>query len=316
MASNNQLMEVLRKRYKRMEEYHRGTGMKITYPQFLLLVILFAVAIAFVLFRVLSLGPLVSIIAFIAISTLVVGVPVSMRDARIAAVEDNLPDVLRHMAAVLRAGGTTESALEEISKTDYGPMSEDLSSALKQLREGRTFEEVLMDTSRASGSTLFVRIVRIIVDAKRAGAGMADIMGSIAEDVRDLLRIRRERISRTTMHVLFLYSAALLLGPFIFGFTISVVTYMAEGAATMLSVVSPEEAAVFARTAPNIEALNNLLTIFIACQVIITTLVIGIIQEGKLLKYILRVPIFVLVALLALEFGKFFSRMIIGSGFA
>lgn len=306
------LGERLAQRYRTIENYHRSTGISLSFPAFMGLILIVASAVAFILLRVLSLGPLIAGISFVAIATLVLGIPVSMRNNRIAAVETNLPDVLKHMAAVLRAGGTTESALEEVAKSDYGPLSEDLNLALRQLREGRTFDEVLTDTAAASGSTLFVRIATIVIDAKRAGAGLADIMSSIAEDARDLLRIKRERVTRTTMHVLFLYAASVLLGPFIFGFTLSIVSYIGLGTAGALGDISAEQAGALKSTSLNMETLNGLVTMFIGVQVILTQFVIGVIREGKMLKYIIRMPFMVLFALLAFEAGKYFSKMIIG----
>jgi len=306
------LTEKLRRRYKHLEDYYKGTGIKLSYPGFIGIILIIAVAVAYVLFQVLMLSVLIAVIAFFALCTLIIGVPMTMRDNRIASIESDLPDVLKHMAAVLRAGGTTENALEEASKSDYGPLSEDLGSALKQLREGRNFDEVLADTARLSGSTLFVRVAAIVIDAKKAGAGLADVMNSIAEDARDLLRIKRERVSRTTMHVLFLYAASLLLGPFIFGFALSIVGYIGLSTAGALAQGAPEQAASVANVAPNLAALNNTLIAFIGAQVILTILVIGAIREGKVLKYILRLPFLVLFALLAFEGGKWFSTLIIG----
>ncbi|MCM8763027.1 MAG: protein translocase subunit SecF, partial [Candidatus Omnitrophica bacterium] len=46
---------------------------------------------------------------------------------------------------------------------------------------------------------------------KRAGAGLANVMEAIADDTRDLIRIKRERVSRTMMPVLFLYISSLAL---------------------------------------------------------------------------------------------------------
>jgi pilus assembly protein TadC len=307
------IKKFLEARYRQLEDYHKSTGIRLPFPVFLALIFVFAVATAYILFNVLSLGPLITIVSFVSVCTLIVGVPVSMRDNRINAVEQNLPDVLKHMAAVLKAGGTTESALEEISKTEYGPLTEDIRAGLKQLREGRTFDEVLTDMARLSGSTLFIRTTSIIVDAKKAGAGLADIMSSIADDARDILRIRRERLSRTTMHVLFLYIAGMILGPFIFGFTISIVTYIGLGSAGALSEAGEGTAALLS-TAANIETLNNLITAFIGLQLVITLFMVGVIREGKMLKYVLRIPFLVLFALLSFEGGKYFSNLIIGGG--
>jgi archaellum biogenesis protein FlaJ (TadC family) len=127
-------------------------------------------------------------------------------------------------------------------------------------------------------------------------------MFQIADDAREVSRIKRERYSRTTMHVIFLVTAALLLAPFIFGFTISIVNYINTGITGALP------------NAPktNMCDLNMLLLLFITVQTIITSIALGIIREGKTIKYILYAPLMVLMSLLVFEAGKWFSLSVVG----
>ncbi len=301
-------------KYRELSRYHASTGIPLSYPAFLALVFFVAAGSAFFLFNILRMGFLLSFVSFFALMTLVMGIPVSLRNARIDSVDQNLPDVLKHLAIILRSGGTTEAALDEVSNAGYGPLSDDLKSALRGLRSGRTFDDVLVDAAVNSGSRLFKRCATIIIDAKKAGAGIADVMYAISEDAREATRIRRERVSRTMMHVIFLFLASLLISPFIFGFTINIVSFIGSGMAGALGqAVGPT--GVLAPPGPSgIQALDSLLVGFIASQVTLTAFAIGVIREGRMLKYILEVPFMVLFALLVYEGGKWFSRLIVGAG--
>ena len=131
---------------------------------------------------------------------------------------------------------------------------------------------------------------------------MADVMFSIAEDARDVLHIKRERKSRTMMHVIFLFAAGILLAPFIFGFSMSIVHYINSG----ISSAMPNAPAA------DLCSLDLLLTFFIVFQAFIAVIAIGIVREGRSLKYILYAPILVLASLIIFEAGKRLSTLIVG----
>ncbi|MFH0835185.1 MAG: type II secretion system F family protein [Candidatus Micrarchaeota archaeon] len=290
-----------REKYAEIRKYYAATGFTFAFELFVGMFFVVAVG-TFLILSMLKLNLIVSSMAFLAVMSLSVTIPISIRNSRIDAIDAALPDALKHMALVLKAGGTVESALDEVAHADYGPLSADLLRSLHQLREGKTFDDVLLDCANNSGSTLFRRTATIVVDAKRAGAGVAQVMAEISEDARDVLRIKRERHSRTTMHVLFLSVSSVFLSPFIFGFTLSIVNYINVGIAGAMPGASQL----------NMCDLNVLLTMFLVLQTLIASFAIGIIREGKIARYILYVPLMVLACLLIYEAGKWLSLSIVG----
>ena len=248
-------------------------------------------------------GMAVGTVVFIAVLSLFLALPISMADERVKAIEDNLPEALKHVAIVLKAGGTLESALGEAARSDYGPLSEELSQALDRMRKGKSFEEAMHDAAISSGSKLFGRIAIIIADAKRAGAGVADVMTAIADDARELTRIRRERQTRTTMHVVFLNASALLLAPFIFGFTLNIVSFVGTGISCSLGSGTAMASLVF---------LNTLLAVFLAVLAAIVAVATGVVREGNGWAYASRAPLMVLIALAVFEFGKAAGFVLLG----
>lgn len=294
--------EKLKAAWEKFEKYYVATGFKLPLKHFLLA---FLVLSLLVLGLMVFLGQplLVSIVAFFTVMSMAVAVPIAVREGRIETIDANLPDALKHMALVLKAGGTTETSMEEVANSDYGPLSADLKDSLKQLKEGKSFDAVLAEAAERSGSILFQRTVMIVLDAKRAGAGLSDVMFAIAEDARDVLHIKRERRSRTTMHVMFMFVSGIIIAPFIFGFSVSIVNYINQGIASALPNSTQGN---------ELCTLNLILTLFIVAQTIIAVLAIGLIREGRFTKFIMYAPILVLAALIIFEIGKFGSTLIVG----
>ena len=294
-------MATIQEQYEKFRRYYQATGFRISLPIFVGLIFMLSVFTGFMLYIFFG-DLLTAFIGFFALQTLSVVFPISIRSGRIESVENNLPDALKHMAAILRAGGTTEDALEEVGNSDYGPLSADIKQGLLELKEGKPFDEVLQNIALTTGSPLFKRTATIIVDAKRAGAGLSDVMEAIADDARDMIRIQRERISRTTMPVLFLYVSSLALAPFIFGFTLTIVCFIGSG---LTSALGGEGLAI--------GNLKSLVIIFIGIQSAIAIMAIGIIKEGKPIKYLPRIPIMILISLVVFNVGLISGRLLIGS---
>ena len=298
----NAIQEWFGENYDNLRVYYAATGFGFSFETFVIGFAALGLGV-FLLLSALKLSLLESSISFLAILSFAVSIPLTMRQNRIASVEMHLPDALKHMALVLKAGGTVENALDEVADSEgYGPLGADLKGALSRLRRGQTFDAVFLDTAEESGSILFKRTVSIIADAKRAGAGLADVMFAIADDAKDILHIQRERISRTTMHVIFLVAASMVIAPFIFGFALSVIQFIAENMIRALPNAKPIDSC----------SLNNTFTVFLIVQALIAAAAIGIVRNGRAGKYILYVPVVVVVTLLIFEAAKWASNAIVG----
>ncbi len=295
----------LSEKYAQAERYYAATGLKMSFPVFIATLTAGAVAVAFVVSVLLKLLPaefqsdlFLPAVSFFAVLSMAVGIPLHIRESRIDDIENNLPDALKHMAAVLRSGGTTESALEEVALSEYGALSVDLAEALRTLREGKSFDDALSDAAVKSGSPLFGRITAIVLDARKAGAGLAEVMDAIAEDSRDFIRIKRERKTRTTMHIAFLVISSLFLAPFIFGFSLAIVKFIGKGM----------EAAGAASTI-DFANFDVLLKAFLAAQVVASALAMGVIREGKYSKNLIYLGGMMFVALLLYVAGGVLGQL-------
>ncbi|MEW6294775.1 MAG: type II secretion system F family protein [Candidatus Diapherotrites archaeon] len=301
------------KRLKTYEKYLEDMNLKVD-P--LLWIIISAViaavasALTYLLLTVMNLigvAYILIFVIFIVIIDLMLGYPVIKGAQRITEIEADLPEALKQIADILRAGGTYEYALREIATSDFGPLTKEIGNVLRKLEEGENFENSLLTLSRNVDSRLVKRCVTIIIDSVKAGAGLADVLDEIAEDIRDTNRIHHERRSRTLMQVLFMIVAAAIVTPFIFGLVSTIVAFLISSAATLGGV--PADVAAKAENDKNIILL--LLQIYIFVAILASSIMISLMREGKKSKSIIYLPVLLFIAYIVYFAAKIISEILL-----
>ncbi len=240
------------------------------------------------------------LIIFIVVIDLTIGFPILNALKRIDEIEENLPDALRQMADTLRAGGTYEYALREVAASEYGPLKMEMGYVLRKLEEGENFENSLKVLNKID-SRLIQRTVTIIVDSVKAGAGLADILEQIAEDVRSTHRINKERRSKTGLQVIFMVTAGSLVAPAIFGFISTVVSFLILAAG---GVATDADLAI-AGVAKN--QIILLIQLYVLIETLAASIMISLMREGRMSKSIIYFPLLLLVAYIC------FTVVLVGS---
>lgn len=246
------------------------------------------------------------VIVFIVIVDLMIGYPYIKASQRIDEIERNLPDALKQMADTLRAGGTYEYALREIATTEYGPLKKELNEVLRKLEEGENFETAFGILSTNVDSKIIKRTITIIIDSVRSGAGLADILDEISEDVREAHRIEKERKTKTLLQVIFMVVAGSLIAPMIFGFVSTISSVLINAAARIVT----EEEQITAKQASGTIQLG--IQIYLFFEVLAASSMMALMREGKLTKTIIYMPILLLIAYMAYTFAVIFSGAIVG----
>ena len=82
---------------------------------------------------------------------------------------------------------------------------------------GRNFDGAWIAMSKKLKSKEIERIFIIILDGRRSGSSMADVIMNISDDLRNLLIIKQERKSSVMMAVMFLIISAVIATPFALG---------------------------------------------------------------------------------------------------
>jgi flagellar protein FlaJ len=266
----------------------------------LLILVGFGLAIvAFVLFSIFSINPILGIILGLFAPVVLVGTWLFfLMERRVDAIENGTPDFLRQIASLLRAGVGIETALEDISKHGKGPLYDELKRTVIEIKIGSTFDESLLSMGERLKSKNLDRTFRMILEGRRVGGSLAEVIETVAEDLRAVLSLQRERRANVMMSVMFLVIAAIIAAPFALGM---IMTY-----SSFIEVIGK----------PNVlqDAAMMSATGYIIIHSIIASLLIGIVMYGsarKGVKYaLLLVPaayaIFYLITLLGpglLNFG-------------
>jgi archaellum biogenesis protein FlaJ (TadC family) len=243
---------------------------------------------------------------FLAILDISIGYPYFSALKRIDAVETALPQTLRQMADILKSGGTYEYALKEVSTSATGPIKEELEKILRKLEEGENFENAFRTLSENVDSRLVQRTVSIIIDAVQSGAGLAEVLDQIADDVRDLHRIARERKSKTMMQVMFMAMAGGIVAPVIFGFSASIMEFLIQA-----GKIAAEEAAI-KKAEDAVKIIQLGIQVYLIAEVLACALLIALMRDGSIKKSILYFPILLLIAYVCYYLGAIISGLMIG----
>ena len=157
------------------------------------------------------------VVGFLTPTIIVFGWLFFSMERRVDAIEQNTPDFLRQISSLLRAGVGIETALEDISKQGGGPLTAELKRAVIEIKIGSSFDDALLSMGERLKSKTLDRTFRMILEGKRVGGSLSDVIETVAEDLRAVLALKRERRANVMMSVMFLIIAAIIAAPFALG---------------------------------------------------------------------------------------------------
>lgn len=255
-----------------------------------------------------EISPLFSFILFIVGLDLGLGYPYLKNMQRIDSIEENLADVLKQIADTLKAGATYEYAFREVASSNYGALSKEIETVLRKLEEGENLENALRTLPENVDSKFVRRIVTIIIDSIKAGAGLAEVLEDIADDVRELRRLYRERKTKTLLQTMFLFAAGGLIAPLILGFVSSLINFLVQVAAFGLNIGK-------AATEEAIKTKNSmvfLMQVYLMIELIASSATISLMRDGKITKTIIYAPALLLIGFILYYVGVIFATLAIG----
>lgn len=177
---------------------------------------------------------------------LLIGIVLIKSEKRLSQVETSIPDFLRQLSSMLKVGLSLESALDDLSKNGKGPLYDELKRVVIEIKFGKSFEESISDMCLRLNSKDLDRSFKIILNARKSGGGLAEVIADISDDLRAALVLKRERKSAVTMSIMFLILASLFAAPFALGKIGIYSSFMVDlGKSGMICEVAPLAAELY-----------------------------------------------------------------------
>jgi tight adherence protein B len=112
--------------------------------------------------------------------------------------EEQLADTLLLMSNSLRAGFSFLQAMEMVSRESPPPMSDEFGRVIQEVSVGVPINDALQNLADRINSVDLNLMVTAVVIQREVGGGLAEILETIAEVIRERMRIKREITVLTT----------------------------------------------------------------------------------------------------------------------
>jgi pilus assembly protein TadC len=132
----------------------------------------------------------------LATGVVVLGIPLLYRYrkfAKIKKIESTFPFFLRDITQNIKAGMTLPQAIRATTSTDYGILTPYVNDISAKISWGISFERILVDFASGVGSHSLMRTVQTIIEAHRSGGTMNTVLDAVAESLREIEKIKKER---------------------------------------------------------------------------------------------------------------------------
>ncbi|MEO5575982.1 MAG: type II secretion system F family protein [Gaiellaceae bacterium] len=158
-----------------------------------------AVFLAGIVSAVAGAATFVSLIVMIVGGSLPILVVWNKARRRLAAIDDQLPDLLVTLAASLKAGHSFRQGIQAVVDEGQRPASDEFKRVLTETRLGRPMDDALADMAARVGSKNVTFVVTAVTIQRQVGGSLAGIFDMVADAVRNRQQFARKIRSLTAM---------------------------------------------------------------------------------------------------------------------
>ncbi len=205
-------------------------------PKLIIIMGLIAFAVVVLALVVLGFGILTGLVFGIIIlmmAIFIVFLPKMRSGQKSSEAARELPFALRQMATELRAGTGLHDSMRSISLSGYGPLSEEFSRALEEIKYGETTEKALLDMGERINSEGLQRAIFQITRTLNSGGDLAKTLGVIADDIAYELRMKLKDYAQKLNSFSMIYMFVAILFPVI------VMIMLIAASTTMGAIIPP-----------------------------------------------------------------------------
>jgi len=237
-------------------------------------------------------------------------------DRRGRFVDEILPDALLLLSANIRTGYIPSRALILSARTEFGPLSQAIRRAGKEIMTGKSLEEGLREIPKRIKSEDLDRTIDLIIQGIRGGGKIVSLLEENAMDIRRRQAIKKEIKANIMMYAIFIAFAGCLGAPALYalsGFLVETMSSLTPDTA-MTSGVS---GTVSFLQMSSMDISPEFLMQFSVAAILITTifggLILGLISSGRERDGLKFAPVLAVVALLVYFAASFIVSMMFSS---
>lgn len=243
-------------------------------------------------------------------------------------VDNILPDALQIMAMNIRSGLTTERALIMTARPEFGVFEKELKKAGKEIMAGKNLKDALMDISRRIKSRTLETTLKMIIDGIDSGGEIASLLEQTSSDIQNTQLMDKEVKASVLMYIIFIFFAAGLGAPLIFGISTHLVQTLNEQMSHFEDVEIPDYDEMSSQgVSPfggfslgssfggmnNVNITAEFLVIYAMVSLFVTSffggLVIGVIKEGSEKAGVRYFPILMAMSIAVFYFTRFMASI-------
>lgn len=232
-------------------------------------------------------------------------------------IEKVLPDALQLMASNLRAGLTTDRALLLSARPEFGPFQDEINLIGKEITLGKPIVQALSGITKRVKSQKLERTIELITSGIRSGGELASLLDQTASDLRRQQLVDKKIRSSVNMYVIFIFIAAGIASPVLFGLSSYLVEVLTENFA---SAVFPETTSFnmpinFSDITLTVDFVIKYAIVSMITTAFMGSFILGLISKGKEKEGVKFIFPLVALSLVLFFVARFFITSLLGGLF-
>ena len=207
-------------------------------------------------------------------------------------VERVLPDFLLMVAANLRSGMTPFSAFQASSRPEFGPLQSEIIYVSSRSLGSESFSEALRGLTTTIDSAMLRRMIAFFENELKSGGKLAHLLETSAEEIRETEEIKRQMMIATKSYAIFLGFILVFGLPLLLSISTQLLSIFTDFQKNI--VATGDTAKIAGLSSPKLSVdsgfIEAMAFVIIVGTSILTSVLIGVIGEGKILYWLKFFP--------------------------
>ncbi len=208
-------------------------------------------------------------------------------------VEEILPEVLLLMAANIRAGITPLVALRMAARPEFAPLDSEIKYVAGKSLGKDSFANALGEMSGRIKSDIFDRTVRLFSVSLKSGGNLPRLLEGAAADIRNSHGLRQSLIAGTNMYVVFIIFTVVIGMPSLLAVSSQFVDMMGRMRTEGNGGTLGSYGGIYAGEPISGNFVVSVSTLMMLVTSVITSMLIGVIRDGKKMNGLKYAPVLV-----------------------